>query len=133
MYETLALRQRLTARCSCVSARATGSASRASHGPDAAAAFIRSAGRALSGWQREAFALRTDHNLAQLALIRASAGIGICRSALARRDNSMVRLFTRQFSLQLDTWITMHEDLRTSPRCRVTFDALLEGLKRYIK
>ncbi len=87
----------------------------------------------MSGWQREAFALRTDHNLAQLALIRASAGIGICRSALARRDNSMVRLFTRQFSLQLDTWITMHEDLRTSPRCRVTFDALLEGLKRYIK
>jgi hypothetical protein len=29
------------------------------------------------------------------------------------------------------TWITMHEDLRHSPRCRVTFDALVEGLQHY--
>jgi DNA-binding transcriptional LysR family regulator len=91
--------------------------------------FIRGAGKALSGWRREQFAIRTDNNLAQLALIRVGAGIGVCQAALARRDESMVRLFPRQLALQLETWITMHEDLRDSPRCRVTFDALVKGLQ----
>lgn len=27
--------------------------------------------------------------------------------------------------------MTMHEDLRASPRCHATFDALAEGLARY--
>jgi len=94
--------------------------------------FVRGAGKSLSGWRREAFAMRTDNNLAQLALIRAGAGIGVCQAAIARRDDALVRLFPRQFSLPLDTWITMHEDLRHSPRCRVAFDALVEGLQRYI-
>ena len=31
---------------------------------------------ALAGWRREDFAIRTDSDLAQLALIRAGAGIG---------------------------------------------------------
>jgi hypothetical protein len=28
--------------------------------------------------------------------------------------------------------VTMHEDLRDSPRCRVTFDALVKGLQRHV-
>ena len=102
-------------------------------GFDQTTAFIRSAGKGLSGWRREAFAMRTDNNLAQLALIRSGAGIGVCQAAIARRDDSIVRLFTRQFSLQMETWITMHEDLRNSPRCRVAFDALVKGLQQYVK
>jgi len=97
-------------------------------GFDQTTAFIRSAGKSFSRWRREAFALRTDSNLAQLALIRAGAGIGVCQAAIARRDDSLVRLLPRQFSMPLETWITMHEDLRNSPRCRVTFDALVQGL-----
>jgi DNA-binding transcriptional LysR family regulator len=77
--------------------------------------------------------MRTDNNLAQLALIRAGAGIGVCQAAIARRDDALVRLFPRQFSLPLDTWITMHEDLRNSPRCRVAFDALAKGLQPYVR
>jgi DNA-binding transcriptional LysR family regulator len=76
--------------------------------------------------------MRTDNNLAQLALIRAGAGIGVCQAGIARRDEALVRLFPRQFSLPLDTWITMHEDLRNSPRCRVAFDALVKGLQQYV-
>jgi DNA-binding transcriptional LysR family regulator len=94
--------------------------------------FVRGAGKSLSGWRREAFAMRTDNNLAQLALIRSGAGIGVCQAAIARRDDALVRLFPRQFSLPLDTWITMHEDLRNSPRCRITFDALVKGLQQYV-
>ena len=62
-----------------------------------------------------------------LALIRAGAGIGVCQIPIARRDEAIVRVLPRQFSLPLETWVTMHEDLRNSPRCRVTFDALVKG------
>jgi DNA-binding transcriptional LysR family regulator len=102
-------------------------------GFDQTTAFVRGAAKSLGGWRREAFALRTDNNLGQLALIRAGAGIGICQAGLARRDESMVRLFARQFSMQMETWITMHEDLRHSPRCRATFDALVKGVRDYAK
>jgi DNA-binding transcriptional LysR family regulator len=97
-------------------------------GYDQATAFVR---EALSRWpqfRREHLALRTDSDLAQLALIRAGAGIGICQSALARRTPGLVRVLPDAFTMPLETWVTMHEDLRDSPRCRVTFDALVEAL-----
>jgi hypothetical protein len=59
-------------------------------------------------------------------------GIGICQTAIARRDAALVHVLTSQFSLPLETWITMHQDLRNSPRCKVTFEALVEGLQRHI-
>jgi len=37
-----------------------------------------------------------------------------------------------EFSLTMDTWIAMHEDLRGSARCAVTFAALAEGLAAYV-
>jgi DNA-binding transcriptional LysR family regulator len=101
-------------------------------GFDQTTAFVRSAGKALAAWRREAFAMRTDNNLVQLALIRSGAGIGACQTAIARRDDSIVRILPKQFSLPLETWITMHEDLRNSPRCRVTFDALVKGLQHHV-
>jgi DNA-binding transcriptional LysR family regulator len=101
-------------------------------GFDQTTAFIRSAGKVLSGWRRDAFAMRADSDLAQLALIRSGAGIGACQAAIAQRDDAMVRVLAKQFSLRMETWVTMHEDLRNSPRCRVTFDALVEGLQSYI-
>ena len=63
---------------------------------------------------------------------RSGAGIGVCQAAIASRDEAIVRVLPKQFSLPLETWITMHEDLRNSPRCRVTFDALVEGLKGHV-
>jgi DNA-binding transcriptional LysR family regulator len=94
--------------------------------------FLRNAAKALPGLTREAFALRTDSDLAQLALIRAGAGIGFCQVALAKRGEALVRVLPGQFSVQLETWIAMHEDVRSSPCCRVTFDALVEGLQRHL-
>ncbi|MET3494124.1 LysR family transcriptional regulator [Variovorax boronicumulans] len=101
-------------------------------GYDQPSAFVRNAGKALPGYGREAFSLRTDSDLAQLALIRAGAGVGICQVGLARRDADLVRLMPRAFAMKLETWVTMHEDLRNSPRCRVAFDALVDGLQKYI-
>ena len=101
-------------------------------GYDQPSAFVRNAGKALQGYGREAFSLRTDSDLAQLALIRAGAGIGICQVGLARRNEALIRVLPRTFSMRLETWVTMHEDLRNSPRCRAAFDALVEGLQHYI-
>src|SRR5215468_1819232 len=99
-------------------------------GFDQPTAFIRAASKAFP-LRRESFAMRADSDLAQLALIRSGAGIGGCQVPIARRDG-LVRVLAKQFSLPLDTWIVMHQDLRTSPRCRVTFDALVEGLRGHI-
>ncbi|WP_050462675.1 LysR family transcriptional regulator [Herbaspirillum autotrophicum] len=101
-------------------------------GFDRETAFIRSFMQATGNLQRAAFALRTDSDLAQLAAIRAGFGIGICQVNLARRDPGLVHLLPQQFVMQLDTWVVMHEDLRGSPRCRITFDALADGLQAYI-
>ena len=81
---------------------------------------------------RESFALRSDNDLAQLALLRCGAGIGVCQVPLASRDPALLRVLSTKFSLRLDTWVTMHEDLRHSPRCHVSFDALVEGLREYL-
>jgi DNA-binding transcriptional LysR family regulator len=100
-------------------------------GFDQETAFIRSMRKALGPLRRETFGLRTDSDLAQLAAIRAGVGIGVCQVPLARRDG-LTRVLARRFVFRLDTWITMHEDLRDSPRCRATFDALVEGVARHI-
>jgi DNA-binding transcriptional LysR family regulator len=97
-------------------------------GFDEQTAFIRAISRNLPGWTREAFSLRTDSDLAQLALIRAGCGIGACQVAIAKRDDSLIRVLPRYLELKLETWITMHQDLRGSARCKVTFDALVHAL-----
>jgi DNA-binding transcriptional LysR family regulator len=94
--------------------------------------FIRRAEKSLPGLRRERFALRSDSDVAQLALIRAGAGIGACQVPLARREPRLVRVCPKAVTLKLETWVTMHEDLRHSPRCRATFDALVEGLQAYL-
>lgn len=95
-------------------------------------AFIQNLRKSLAGFSRERFALRTDSDLAQLAAIRAGYGLGICQVRLAERDPALVRVMTGEISLKLDTWVAMHEDLRESPRCRVAFTALAQGLQRYV-
>ncbi|WP_296952830.1 LysR family transcriptional regulator [uncultured Massilia sp.] len=94
--------------------------------------YVREAARTVPAWRRAAFSLRTDSDVAQLALIRAGAGIGFCQSGLAARAPALVRVLPQAFALAFDTWVTMHEDLRDSPRCRAAFDALAEGLRAYL-
>lgn len=57
-------------------------ASHALIGFDSATPLVRRALQAYPRFQREAFAMRTDSDLAQLSLIRAGAGIGICQCPL---------------------------------------------------
>ena len=84
----------------------------------------------LGPFDRSIFAFRADSDLAQLAAIRAGFGLGVCQVGLARRDG-LVRVLPRLVSFRLDTWVAMHADLRDSPRCAVTFAALVQGLLLY--
>jgi hypothetical protein len=70
--------------------------------------FLRAAKSGLALLNRNHFTQRCDSDVAQLALIRAGAGIGVCQ-------------------------VAMHDDLRSSPRCRAPFDALVQGLRRYLR
>ncbi|MGH6807377.1 MAG: LysR family transcriptional regulator [Ensifer adhaerens] len=79
------------------------------------------------------FALKADSNLAQLAAIRAGFGVGICQNALAARDPDILPVLADDFAMKLETWLVMHENLKTAPRCRVVFDALAKGLRAYIR
>lgn len=101
-------------------------------GFDRKTAFVRAVAEQVPLLATSHFTLRADSNLAQLALIRAGCGIGVCQVSLVRDDPDMVRLLATDFELPLDTWIVMHEDLRGSPRCRAAFDALVSGLSAYI-
>ena len=105
--------------------------------------FIRVVAKSLRGLDREAFSLRSDSDLAQLALIRSGAGIGFCQVPLARGASGvegvahasvpLVRVLPEQFAFMLDTWVTMHEGLRNNPSCKATFDALVVGMAKHVQ
>ena len=93
---------------------------------------LRSMRQRVPGFESIRFALRTDSDIAQLMAIKAGFGIGICQVALARQDPNLARVLPKTFELKLDVWIAMHENLRSTPRCRVVFDALASGLKTHV-
>ncbi|MEP9378691.1 LysR family transcriptional regulator [Aquabacter sp. CN5-332] len=82
---------------------------------------------------RSAFALRVDSDVAQLWAIRAGFGIGICQVPIAASEPDLVRVLPDAFTVDLETWVVMHEDLRSSARCRAVFDALVQELTRLIQ
>jgi len=95
-------------------------------------AFTRALRPRLAALDAGAYALRSDSDLVHLAAIRAGLGIGICQVRLARRDPSLVRVLPDLFSIPLDTWLAMHENLRANPACAAAFAALAEGLIGYV-
>ena len=101
-------------------------------GIDSENAFTRAMQQRLRGLRRDDFSLRSDSYLAQLALIRAGCGIGICQAALARRSAPALRRVLRQsFAIGMDTWLVMHENLRDNPACQAVYTALADGLQAY--
>ena len=76
------------------------------------------------------FTHRTDNDLAQLALLRAGLGIGICQDGVAARDPALLQVLPGLVRITLDAWLVMHEDLRASRRVRLLQDHLAEGLAK---
>lgn len=81
---------------------------------------------------RDMFSLRTDSDLAQIALLRAGAGIGGLQRQLAARERNLLPVLHGAIKLPLEMWLVMHEDLRTTRRVRLIYDALAAGLSEYV-
>ena len=84
------------------------------------------------GFEALPLAFKADSDLAQLAAIRAGFGIGVCQAALARRAGDLLRLLPDAFAVTLGVWVVMHENLRSTPRYRAVFDALVNGLHNHV-
>ncbi len=82
---------------------------------------------------RDAFAFRSDSDLAQLAALRAGCGIGASQLGIARRDRSLVPVLHAELMFSMDVWLAMHRDLRGDRRIRLIFDHLALELSRYAK
>jgi DNA-binding transcriptional LysR family regulator len=80
---------------------------------------------------RDSFAFRCDSDIGQYAALRAGFGIGVCQLALGRRDK-LVPVLPDALDFRLDTWVAMHEDLKSSRRMRLMFDHLVLHLRAYI-
>jgi DNA-binding transcriptional LysR family regulator len=100
-------------------------------GFDRQTAFIRAMTKRYPMFEGITFAFRSDHSIVLLNAVRCGLGIGFFQIPLAARQADLVRLLP-DMTVSLDTWVVMHENLKSSPRCRVAFDALVEGLKDYI-
>lgn len=101
-------------------------------GIDTETAFTRKLLPMLGGLAMSHFALRSDSDLVHLASIRAGIGIGICQVRLAARDPDLVRVVPELFHIPMETWLAMHENLRSNPACAAVYTALAAGLEDYI-
>lgn len=81
---------------------------------------------------RDLFAFRCDSDAMQFAALRAGFGIGMCQYGLAKKYPELVPVLPGAVNFELDVWIAMHEDLKTSLRMRLMFDHLAEHLGAYV-
>jgi DNA-binding transcriptional LysR family regulator len=94
---------------------------------------FRSAGDFAKRLTRETFGFRCDNDLAQLAALRAGAGVGGCQENIARRTPELVAVLPNAFHHALEVWLVMHENLKATRRVRLLFDHLAAGLTSYVK
>jgi len=94
---------------------------------------FRSAGEFARRLSREDFGFRCDSDLAQLAALRAGVGVGGCQENIARRTPELLAVLPNAIQYALEVWMVMHEDLKTTRRVRLLFDALAAGLTDFVK
>ncbi|HEY4344164.1 MAG TPA: LysR family transcriptional regulator [Parvibaculum sp.] len=80
---------------------------------------------------RDNFGIRTDNEIAQLAMVRAGVGIGGAQMQLAMHNPDLVPVMHNTLRFPMEMWLVMHEDLKMSRRVRLLFDHLVEHLSAY--
>lgn len=84
---------------------------------------------------RHFFAFRSDNHIANWMMVRAGLGVGIGLRHLAAAEPDLIEVRpanpTETWPIPtLPVWLTVHRELRASPRLRVVWDFLAEGLGR---
>ena len=94
---------------------------------------LRSLGRLPRLVTRDNFGFRCDSDLAQFAALKAGVGIGGCQHNIARRFPELVPVLARAIRFELEVWVAMHEDMRSTGRVRLLFDHLAAGLSAFVR
>jgi DNA-binding transcriptional LysR family regulator len=82
---------------------------------------------------REAYALRSDSPVAQIAMGRAGFGIGRNADFIARKDPNLVPVLPEAYGMQTEMWVVMHEGQRGVRRARLMFDHLAASLGEIVR
>ena len=82
---------------------------------------------------REAYALRSDSPVAQIAMGRAGFGIGGNADFVARQDPNLVPVLAEDYGMQTEMWVVMHEGQRGVRRARLMFDHLAASLGKLVR
>jgi DNA-binding transcriptional LysR family regulator len=82
---------------------------------------------------REAFALRSDSPVAQVAMGRAGFGIGRNADFIVRQDPNLVPVLAEDYGMQTEMWVVMHEGQRGVRRARLMFDHLTASLGKLVR
>ena len=77
--------------------------------------------------------IKSDSDLAQLALIRAGCGIGGVQMQLAASDKNLMPVLHNSVSIQMEMWLVAHTDMLKERPVSVFFDYLAKRLKEYAK
>jgi DNA-binding transcriptional LysR family regulator len=94
---------------------------------------LRSLGTLPQEITRDRFGFRCDSDLAQFAALRAGVGIGGCQHNIARRFKELVPVLGKAIRFELEIWIAMHEDMKSTTRVRMLFDHLATGLSAFVR
>ncbi len=94
---------------------------------------LRSLGKLPRQVARDVFGFRCDSDLAQFAALKAGVGIGGCQHNIARRFPDLVPVLAKAIRFELEVWVAMHEDMRSTGRVRVLFDHLAAGLSAFVR
>ena len=68
--------------------------------------------------------------LAQLAAVRAGAGIGLLPHFLVKNDSNLVRVLPGEIQLTRDWWLVVHQDLQRVPRIRAVISFLESAMEK---
>jgi DNA-binding transcriptional LysR family regulator len=76
---------------------------------------------------REFFGFRCDNQIVAWQAVRAGLGIGIGMHEVARRTPELQQVLREVKVPSLPLWITAHRELRSTPRLKTVFDALVQA------
>ena len=81
---------------------------------------------------RESFKTRCDSQTTYWELVRAGCGIGFGQAMVARRDPGMLEIDLGFPMPSLPVWLASHQGLRHTPRVRLVWEILAEGLAKIV-
>lgn len=102
-------------------------------GPDRDQALLKVLGGLPLDIHPEEVRFATDSEPAQIAAVRAGAGIGLLQAGIAARCPGLEQVFAEDVRVELDAWMVLHPDLRSVPRVRIVADYLAQALPRLLR